>query len=300
MAGALTSSLVGTRQVEWCKWYFGQTRHNLITPHRDILRELASFGDLPLPESRPPTTSQKRDWDYEASSTNLSPFVPPSPVDVHRPHKPLPKGRAKAPLSDTQQPATNVSCPTPPEAPLCDPYQLPLPESLRDLGSFNPSTFQHLPEQTQPWYDPTLTPFGNLVPSTSESQANAVYSVDESNLPSFFPAVDSAFGNDPSNSDPLPAWNGTQQPQTYTSTNGFDTYTQPTVDTVVHRTSGPGPVSVNSHGGLPINIGTQSNFSGLETQAHATDSLGIWQGVPRGFEYVLSHSLMHVSLIHLI
>src|SRR5258707_12354291 len=229
-------------------------RHKFIILYRDILRELASFGDLPLPEFRPPTTAQKRDRDYHPSSADTSPFGPPLPVDAPRPRKSLPKGRAKAPSSDTQQSAVPLPYPIPPEIHLTDPYQIPLPEPsapLRDLASLDPSTFQHLPEQTQTWYDPNLASFANLVPPTSENGANTGYSVSETDLPSYFPVVEPAYESDPPSSN-LPAWNGTDQ-QTYTTT-VFGTYEQPTVDPVVHRTSCPSLMPVNSHDGLPMNI----------------------------------------------
>ncbi|KAF8339841.1 fungal-specific transcription factor domain-containing protein [Cantharellus anzutake] len=294
--GAMMDPNVHLKDVGKCLRFLQQAEADWNSSGRlvDILRELASFGDLPLPEYPPPSTSQKRDRDYDPSSTGtilLDSASPPE--DILRSYKPLPKSKTKIPSNDElQQSVVAMSHPTsgPPEVPLTQPYQVPFPESstqFAQLDSFVPSTLQHLPEQTQTWYDVNPTEFVPLVPPSHMSEGAIGYTMAATEPNAFFPNLETHLGDvPPTSSDAIPLWNRTEPlPQLYPPTDLFGSYIPPPIDTGTQEVPISVGMPVNSHGVLPSNIGVRTDLSVSDAQIFSSESLGIWQGVPRGFEW---------------
>ena len=258
---------------------------------RDILRELASFGDLPLPDFQTThSTSQKRDRSYDSSPSQDgagSASASSPDAETNRPLRPIPKPRARntLPTTSSQVPqvvnAAVVDASTatssqlqPPPPPQPAEWHLPNP-------SFASASTSSVPQDPQ-WYYPLPSQPQNSGAFTSTLPADpgaSSYTIGGVILPSFFPVLDPNFNNTLSNSGGASWVNHAPQPDLYSSLQMNGGTGQ------MAGIPGDPMMSIPQGGNVE---GMNNGFAEADVQAFlGGDELGMWQAAPGGFECVI-------------
>ncbi|KAF9507697.1 hypothetical protein BS47DRAFT_1377865 [Hydnum rufescens UP504] len=253
----------------------------------DILRELASFGDLPLPDFKVPnSTAQKRDRSYESSSSQdgagSSASASSPDADTNRPLRPIPKPRVRNSIPQLPE-ASPVAHPPTTDTSSATSYQIPphpteWPQS--NHPEYAPPPTSSTPSGQQWYYSlPGKTPGGTgSFPSTQPIDSGAShYTIGGIILPSFFPDVDPNFNGTLSNNGEV--WgHGAPQPDVYSN---------------LQMNGGPGQMSgipsgvVGGDPTMPnLQAEAMNGFQASDVQAFlGGDELGMWQAAPGGFEW---------------
>lgn len=158
--------------------------HALIFPFRDILYELATVGDLPLPKSTPPASNKReRDADSPASATPTS-SNSPSALTPDFPRNIAGSRRVTTSTQGRQYPSQQQM----PQQPLQMKHEqqsiLTLPVYSDELARLPLHAQNQPPMDPSQWFNPNLTP---STPSTSTGlHSQASYPQPDINMPSSF------------------------------------------------------------------------------------------------------------------